>query len=161
MMNEMSRTMPDDTKPTIRNNYPWHHDPENWDFPWAKDFERVRANSKQYRGSTPILASDMPKIPINLQLAVMAEATARPEIMAAYGSAPLNGQIPEQACTVLFWFEEYLSHKYGDRPEPARTMTVYMRKLMNGVYSGLDDPSLIRDLKTDPFVGEDDGVEYG
>jgi hypothetical protein len=48
-----------------------------------------------------LLLSEHPKVPVNMVLAVIKEAIQRPEIMAAYASAPLNGWIPERDINVV------------------------------------------------------------
>jgi hypothetical protein len=129
--------------------------PEMLEYPWVKDLDRVRANSKFVSGSSEKLP-----VPINFLLTVMREAISRPEVMQAYGSAPLNGTIPPREQHLLLWYHEYLRHKYGVRLNPAATMIIPMRKLANGIYSGLDDTNLVADLLARPDVCEDDGVNY-
>jgi hypothetical protein len=132
--------------------------PEMLEYPWVKELELVRAKSKFVSGSMPA-PGEVP-LPVNLLLSVMRDAASRPEVMEAYASAPLNGTIPPRGQHLLLWFNEYLQHKYGTRPNPVHYYMIPMRKLANGHYSGLDDPRLIKDLLSLPGVCEDDGVTY-
>ncbi|SDR10713.1 hypothetical protein [Pseudovibrio sp. Tun.PSC04-5.I4] len=136
--------------------------PEMLEYSWVKDMDRVKAQSKFVssagRGLQP--ASEMPKVPINLLLTVMKDAMTRPEVMAAYGSAPVDGQIPPRENHLLIWFNEYLRHKYGTVPDPVMWIGTPLRRLANGFYENLDDPNLILNLLARRAVTEDDGVDY-
>jgi hypothetical protein len=77
--------------------------PEMQEYPWAKDMDRVVADSKHVPGKGGGLMSEQTKVPINLLLTVMREAMSRPEVMEAYASAPLNGQIPPREVHLLMW----------------------------------------------------------
>ncbi len=127
--------------------------PEMLEYAWVEDLDRVTENSKHVRGVRRL--SDMPKIPISHMLAIMRETASRSEVMAAYSSAPVDGQIPQKERHLLSWYQEYLGHKYGTWPDTVSRMTGPMRALANGVYSGLDDPKLVSDLLKDPFICED------
>lgn len=133
--------------------------PDMLEFSWVKELGLARMESKFVSGGGT--ASERLPVPISLLLTVMKDAASRPEVMAAYASAPLDGQIPPREGHLLLWFNEYLQHKYGTRPNPIPEMTVPMRKLANGQYTGLDDPRLVADLLARPKVCEDDGVEHG
>jgi hypothetical protein len=133
--------------------------PTVYEYPWAKDYDRVCAASKTVPPPGGLM-SELPKVPINLLLTVMREAKSRPEIMEAYASVPVNGQIPPRESYLIMWHMEYLSMKYGRDPNPVGEMIIPMRRLANGQYTGLDDAQLITDLLDRPLVCEDDGVSY-
>ena len=103
---------------------------------------------------------DLPKVPVNFVLAVMKETASRQEVLDAYASAPIDGQIPPKEFHVILWHNAYLRHKYGNQPDPLRVMQIPMRKLANKMYSGTEDPRLRADLLKRRFVCEDDGVNY-
>jgi len=137
--------------------------PEMLEYAWVKDMDRVVAHSKHvkqdYSGQS-VTVDQLPKCPINLILAVMKEAMSYPEVMEAYGSAPLNGQIPKREAHLLMWFNEYLIHKYGSTPDPRMSTKIPLRKIANGQFSDLNDPALIDELLHSPLVSEDDGNDY-
>jgi hypothetical protein len=59
------------------------------------------------------------------------------------------------------WYDEYLKYKYGNTPnDPVGHITLPMRKLANGHFTGLDDPQLREYLLKDPIISEEDGVNY-
>ncbi len=134
--------------------------PDILEYPWMKDFARVKANSKYKKFFSEY--SDLPKAPINLVLTVMKETMERPEIMAAFASTIGDENFDhERNHITLFWYREYIKHKYGNYPDPYLEMDVAIRKLAQGVYSGLDDPNMIAALMARRHVGPDDGVDYG
>lgn len=137
--------------------------PEMLEYAWVKDMDRVVANSKHVKwdySGKPVTADKLPKCPINLVLAVMKEAMSYSEVMDAYGSAPLDGQIPPREKHLLMWFNEYLIHKYGSNPDPRMLTKIPLRKIANGQFSDLNDPSLVDELLRSPFVSESDGNDY-
>lgn len=136
--------------------------PEMLEYAWAKDLDRVRACSKfvSSEGKGVIFVSERPRVPVNLVLAVLKEATAYPEVMHAYGCVPLDQQTPQREGHLLMWFHQYLSHKYGTEPDPVMAMGIAPFKLARGEYTGIDDPKLLKDLLDSPLITADDGLNY-
>lgn len=132
--------------------------PEMQEYEWVKDLDRVTRQSKFEHGKMTRV-SELPKVPLSLALQVMEEAASRVEVMEAYASASPAGQIPDREKHLLIWHNEYLRHKYGNRPDPIKAITVAMRNLANGVYKGLSDPALIGHLTGLNFVVDDRGAE--
>nr|WP_306267635.1 hypothetical protein [Pararhizobium sp. IMCC3301] len=106
--------------------------------------------------STRCLA-DIPPAPLSLVLTIMQEIVTRPEVVAAWSSAPLDGQIGPEESFLLRWYNDYLDYKYGNETMAVDEATSHMRLLVNGVYSGVDDPKLRAALLADIDV-YDDGV---
>lgn len=126
--------------------------PEMKNYSWVKDLERVTKNSKAVPGSMKM--SEIPKVPLTLAIEVINESMSYVEVMNAYASAPSNGQIPQKEGHLLDWFYEYLLHKHGNLPNPAREVMFFLRKIANNEYSGVDDPELINDLLASPGILE-------
>lgn len=124
--------------------------PEMQEYDWAKDFERVRKNSKFVSGS--IHSSDIPKRPLKEQLAIIRETMERAEVMEAFASAPYEEPLSERARHLLMWYHQYLGHKYGNRPDPLSLHTNIMRRFALGEFSGVDDPKLHEALLASRYV---------
>ena len=152
--------------------------PEMLEYAWVKDFDRVKENSKYVKqddSGEPITADKLPKIPINLVLALLKEAVSYPEVMDAYRTLdtlkPRHGQGKQyREENLLMWVDEYLVHKYGNVTKgknrivltygPTNEIIDPLREIARGKFDGLDDPRLIEYLKESPMICEDDGNDY-
>ena len=124
-------------------------------YQWFNDIDALEEASNLDLSSR--LLSDTPPAPLSLVLTIMQEIVSQPEVVAAWSSAPLDGQIEPEESFLLMWYSNYLDYKYGNETMAVEEATSYMRPLVNGVYSGVDDPKLRAALLADIDV-YDDGV---
>ena len=124
-------------------------------YQWFNDIDELKKVAKVDYSVRPW--TDIPPAPLSLVLTIIKDMTSRPEIMAAYGSAPVNGQIEPQESYLLLWFSDYLTYKYGNETQAVEEAKDNIRLLVNGVYSSVDDPKLRAALLADVDV-YDDGV---
>ncbi len=115
---------------------------------------RVVANSRHveenYSGK-PRTMDQLPRIPINMVLALMKEAVSYPEVMEAYRALdnlkPRYGQGKQyREENLLMWFDQYLIHKYGNMAggknkiiltfEPKNATIIPLRKIARGEFEG-------------------------
>tara|TARA_R110002167_G_scaffold25263_10_gene87866 strand:- start:341 stop:730 length:390 start_codon:yes stop_codon:yes gene_type:complete len=122
-------------------------------YQWFNDIDELKKVAKVDYSVRPW--TDIPPAPLSLVLTIIKDMTSRPEIMAAYGSAPVNGQIEPQESYLLLWFSDYLTYKYGNETQAVDEAESYMRELANGVYSGPDDPKLRAVLIADDDIYDD------
>nr|WP_306267637.1 hypothetical protein [Pararhizobium sp. IMCC3301] len=134
--------MTDKSMFTEMDQYQWFND--------IDDLEKVAKVDYSVRPWT-----DIPPAPLSLVLTIIKDMTSRPEIMAAYGSAPVNGQIEPEESYLLSWFSDYLTYKYGNETQAVDEAKSRMRKLANGVFSGPDDPKLRAALIADDDIYDD------
>lgn len=133
--------------------------PEMLEYAWVKDLDRVRAVSKYVAPDPklpPVTADQLPKSPVNLLLTIIRESIAYPEVVAAQ----TKGTDTQRSLHLLMWFDEYLLHKFGDMHHGRMVASRFVKGIANGVYSGIADPELMRDLLEIPFVTSDDGKDY-
>jgi len=133
--------------------------PEMLEYAWAKDLDRVKAASKYVERdpkAEPLTVDKLPKSPINLVMAMLAESLCYPEIVEAHTA----GVDTKRSLHLLMWFDEYLLHKYGNAPDARLVVSRFMRKIANGHYSGLNDGRIVPDLMKTPYVAPDDGADY-
>lgn len=109
-------------------------------YDWVQDYENVLKNSRFVSGVR--YAHEIPPTPLSLALKVIEENLKRPEIYACYASAPVDGQIGEGEHYVLTLFREYLKHKYGNESSVVTRTVLPLRRIVNGEFSGADDPDL-------------------
>nr|WP_306267651.1 hypothetical protein [Pararhizobium sp. IMCC3301] len=124
-------------------------------YQWFNDIDELSKVAKL--NTSRRLMSEIPPAPLSLVLTIIKDMTSRPEIMAAYGSAPVKGQIEPEEGYLLMWFSDYLTYKYGNETQAVDEAKSYMRELANGVYIGPDDPKLRAVLIADDDI-YDDGV---
>ena len=80
--------------------------------------------------------------PVERVLDMIREYYADPEVMAAWGSADEEGQIPDEATRVIGQFKRRWR---GDNPAPGGlilTASIATRQIAEGKFSSPDDPSL-------------------
>ena len=114
--------------------------PEEWDYAWLDDYDRVMKDSKFLSGTRR--ASDIPPAPLSLVLIFMKEMTC----------VKPNEQIPDKEKNHIFVFLDYLKHKYGNETWAPHIAINFMRYLANGKYTGLEDPNLHKDLLSERDV---------
>ena len=68
--------------------------PEEWDYAWLDDYDRVMKDSKFLSGTRR--ASDIPPAPLSLVLTFMKEMTNYKEIFDAFACVKPNEQIPDK-----------------------------------------------------------------
>ena len=124
-------------------------------YQWFNDIDEL-ADASNLDLSTRCLA-DIPPAPLSLVLTIMQETVSRPEVVAAWSSAPLDGQIGPEESFLLRWYSNYLDYKYGNETMAVEEAKDNIRLLVNGVYSSVDDPKLRAALLADVDV-YDDGV---
>ena len=124
-------------------------------YQWFNDIDEL-ADASNLDLSTRCLA-DIPPAPLSLVLTIMQEIVSQPEVVAAWSSAPLDGQIEPEESFLLMWYNDYLDYKYGNETMAVDEAPGHMRRLVHGVYSGVDDPKLRAALLADGIV-YDDGV---
>lgn len=137
--------------------------PEMQEYSWAKELLAHEHKSR------PLTGKPMEPAPINLLLTIIKDSASRPEVMAAYASAKVNEQVPPREVHLIQWFTQYMRMKYdymmrdeyGLQTDAAFTSMIFMRRLANGEYTGIDDPRLHAELLADSFVSEEDGENYG
>ena len=122
-------------------------------YQWFNDIDALEEASNLDLSSR--LLSDTPPAPLSLVLTIMQETVSRPEVVAAWRSAPLDGQIGPEESFLLRWYSEYLDYKYGNETTAVDEATGHMRRLVHGVYSGVDDPKLRAALLTEGIVYDD------
>ena len=80
--------------------------PEMLEYAWAKDLDRVYANSKyvqqDYSVGEIVTADKLPKSPINLVLAVIKEALTYPEVVEACKSGNISDNERERRCIYIY-----------------------------------------------------------
>ena len=138
--------------------------PEMPEYMWAKDLDRVAKNSKwvkQDYSREPITSDNLPKVPINMALAVLTETLSYPEVLRVQEP---EYDDPKRAGHFMMWYSEYIRHKYGNNNckmrGPDFVLNGFLPKIVNGEHSGVDDDKLIQDLLKEFWVGEDDGKQY-
>lgn len=124
-------------------------------YQWFNDIDEL-ADASNLDLSTRCLA-DIPPAPLSLVLTIMRETVSRPEVVAAWRSAPLDGQIGPEESFLLRWYNDYLDYKYGNETMAVDEARGHIRLLVNGVYSSVDDPKLWAALLADDDI-YDDGV---
>ena len=124
-------------------------------YQWFNDIDALEEASNLDLSSR--LLSDTPPAPLSLVLTIMQETVSRPEVVAAWSSAPLDGQIGPEESFLLRWYSNYLDYKYGNETMAVEEAKDNIRLLVNGVYSSVDDPKLRAALLADVDV-YDDGV---
>lgn len=124
-------------------------------YQWFNDIDEL-ADASNLDLSTRCLA-DIPPAPLSLVLTIMRETVSRPEVVAAWRSAPLDGQIGPEESFLLRWYNDYLDYKYGNETMAVDEARGHIRLLVNGVYSSVDDPKLRAALLADDDI-YDDGV---
>ena len=124
-------------------------------YQWFNDIDEL-ADASNLDLSTRCLA-DIPPAPLSLVLTIMQETVSRPEVVAAWSSAPLDGQIGPEESFLLRWYSNYLDYKYGNETMAVEEAKDNIRLLVNGVYSSVDDPKLRAALLADDDI-YDDGV---
>ncbi|WP_306257774.1 hypothetical protein [Pararhizobium sp. IMCC21322] len=122
-------------------------------YQWYRDIDELAKHSKFK--SMERLLSEIPPAPVSLVLTIMEEMTSRPEVFAAYASAPADGQIGPEEKFLLMWFREYIKHKYGNETQALSEAVYHMRDLANGAYGGVDDPKLRATLLADDSIYDD------
>ena len=127
--------------------------PEDWDYAWLDDYDRVMKDSKFVSGNR--LVSETPPAPLWLVLKLMEEMASYQEIFEAFASAKPDEQIPMKERNLIFVFLDYMRHKYGNETDATHVAMLFMRFLANGKYTGIEDPTLRRDLLNLPNVYED------
>ena len=124
-------------------------------YQWFNDIDEL-ADASNLDLSTRCLA-DIPPAPLSLVLTILQDMVSRPEVVAAWRSAPLDGQIGPEESFLIRWFSDYLDYKYGNETMAVEEAKDNIRLLVNGVYSSVDDPKLRAALLADVDV-YDDGV---
>lgn len=124
-------------------------------YQWFNDIDEL-ADASNLDLSTRCLA-DIPPAPLSLVLTIMRETVSRPEVVAAWRSAPLDEQIGPEESFLLRWYNDYLDYKYGNETMAVDEARGHIRLLVNGVYSSVDDPKLRAALLADDDI-YDDGV---
>ncbi len=124
-------------------------------YQWFNDIDEL-ADASNLDLSTRCLA-DIPPAPLSLVLTILQDMVSRPEVVAAWRSAPLDGQIGPEESFLLRWYSNYLDYKYGNETMAVEEAKDNIRLLVNGVYSSVDDPKLRAALLADVDV-YDDGV---
>ena len=124
-------------------------------YQWFNDIDELAEASNLDLSSR--LLSDTPPAPLSLVLTIMQETVSRPEVVAAWSSAPLDGQIGPEESFLLRWYSNYLDYKYGNETMAVEEAKDNIRLLVNGVYSSVDDPKLRAALLADDDI-YDDGV---
>ena len=124
-------------------------------YQWFNDIDEL-ADASNLDLSTRCLA-DIPPAPLSLVLTILQDMVSRPEVVAAWRSAPLDGQIGPEESFLLRWYSDYLDYKYGNETMAVEEAKDNIRLLVNGVYSSVDDPKLRAALLADVDV-YDDGV---
>ena len=124
-------------------------------YQWFNDIDALEEASNLDLSSR--LLSDTPPAPLSLVLTIMQETVSRPEVVAAWSSAPLDGQIGPEESFLLRWYSNYLDYKYGNETMAVEEAKDNIRLLVNGVYSSVDDPKLRAALLADDDI-YDDGV---
>ena len=124
-------------------------------YQWFNDIDEL-ADASNLDLSTRCLA-DIPPAPLSLVLTILQDMVSRPEVVAAWRSAPLDGQIGPEESFLLRWYSEYLDYKYGNETMAVEEAKDNIRLLVNGVYSSVDDPKLRAALLADDDI-YDDGV---
>nr|WP_306267653.1 hypothetical protein [Pararhizobium sp. IMCC3301] len=122
-------------------------------YQWFNDIDEL-ADASNLDLSTRCLA-DIPPAPLSLVLAIMQETVSRPEVVAAWSSAPLDGQIGPEESFLLRWYNDYLDYKYGNETMAVDEARGHMRRLVHGVYSSVDDPKLRAALLADDDIYDD------
>lgn len=80
--------------------------------------------------------------PVERVLDMIREYYADPEVMAAWGSADAEGQIPDEAAKIISQFK---MRWRGDNPTPGGlifTASIAARQIAEGRFSSPDDPPL-------------------
>ena len=124
-------------------------------YQWFNDIDEL-ADASNLDLSTRCLA-DIPPAPLSLVLTILQDMVSRPEVVAAWRSAPLDGQIGPEESFLIRWFSDYLDYKYGNETMAVEEAKDNIRLLVNGVYSSVDAPKLRAALLADVDV-YDDGV---
>ncbi len=124
-------------------------------YQWFNDIDEL-ADASNLDLSTRCLA-DIPPAPLSLVLTILQDMVSRPEVVAAWRSAPLDGQIGPEESFLIRWFSDYLDYKYGNETMAVEEAKDNIRLLVNGVYSSVDDPKLRAALLADDDI-YDDGV---
>lgn len=124
-------------------------------YQWYRDIDELRKHSNLNKENR--LVSEIPHAPVSLVLTIMEEMAGRPEVVAAYASVPLKGRIGDEEFYLITWFYEYLTHKYGNETNAVDEAKFYMRRLANGVFSGVDDPKLRTTLLAENRIYDDEG----
>ncbi len=124
-------------------------------YQWFNDIDEL-ADASNLDLSTRCLA-DIPPAPLSLVLTILQDMVSRPEVVAAWRSAPLDGQIGPEESFLLRWYSNYLDYKYGNETMAVEEAKDNIRLLVNGVYSSVDDPKLRAALLADDDI-YDDGV---
>lgn len=123
-------------------------------YQWYRDIDELTKHSVINRETR--LMSEKPPAPISLVLTIIEEMISRPEVVAAWGSPYIDGRIGAEESFLLRWFNEYLTHKYGNETLAVPNAKLYIRDFAKGVFSGVDDPKLRAELLADDTNYDDE-----